>query len=158
MAHSLPIRFANATKHRIMIHRYDVTPDKASFEILGSRDAIYNVTMSKDGMQCSCPDYRYNRSTVDPCKHILYTIIRFFRITKTDLADMLSFRDIDWAFIQQHLVASKKACNDICPVCFDTFDADAEKRTAHMCQTCGKLTHLACHRASRRSCAFCERL
>lgn len=156
MASSMPVRFANATKHRIMIQHYDVTPDKASFHILGSRDAIYNITMSKDGMQCSCPDFRYNR-TMDPCKHILYTIIRFFRIRKMDLAEMLSFRDIDWPFIQKHLVASNEACDDRCPVCFDTFDEDAEKRTANMCQLCGKLTHVACHRACRKACAACER-
>jgi len=156
MAYSMPVRFANATKHRIMILGYDVTADKASFEILGSRNAIYNVTMSKDGMQCSCPDFRYNR-TVDPCKHILYTIIRFFRIPKTELADMLSFRDIDWTFIQEHLMASEDAYDHLCPVCFDTFDVDAEKRTAVMCQSCGKLTHLTCHRASRKLCGACEK-
>lgn len=157
MAYLLPVRFANATKHRIMIHRYNVTPDDASFEVLGSRGALYTITMSKDGMQCSCPDFRFNRH-VDPCKHILYTILRFFRIKKSDLADLLTFRDIDWPFLQRHLVASQEARDDVCPICFDTFDVEQEKRTANMCQSCGKLTHQACHRAARTPCAACQKI
>ena len=140
-----------ATQHRIQLVHHHVHDEGATFRILGSRGLVYRVTMhGKNGMHCTCPDN--TRHHPEPCKHILYTVIRFFRITRNDLADMLSLRDIDWAFIKANLDASKEAYDDLCPICFDTFDEEQEKRTAHMCSHCTKLTHRACHTQYRAYC------
>ena len=163
--YSLITRVNNATRHRMRLVNHKVRDDDAFFEILGSRGFIYKIHMARTGMHCSCPDFKHHQP--EPCKHILYIVMRFFRISKNDLADLLSLRDIDWLFIQAHLQttgAATTSADEICPVCCDGFQTHEMQYRAHMCQTCSKLMHEACqsdyqrhhHGFGHAPCPFCR--
>lgn len=102
ISHNLPNLFYNALKSPLA-YRITNTQDStgATFDILSDTAEVVNrVEMTPTKLTCTC--LSRSHSADELCKHILYLVVRHFAIVKNDLADLITLRELDWNFIENH--------------------------------------------------------
>ena len=96
---------------------YLVEDNFPEIHVMGSTGNVYKVEMASHPT-CNCPDYLRRRA---PCKHILFLLLRYYRLSEgdvyCDLSDELLNRIAETAtnknvYCSKELLRKWKSCND----------------------------------------------
>lgn len=172
---SLDDRIQRATDQRIYILEKKVERQLVRFVTMGNSCKTYNVSIKRTGAcSCTCPDYRFHgMRTGQPCKHILYVVVRVLRCEPSTMFNVEESKDLFVLARRSHaplpVVFDVPVESDLpertpvfdpsqsCPICYDCMDLESEE--LHVCRRCTKFFHQQCVNKwlkVRNTCPMCR--
>lgn len=148
-------RVEKAKSEKIYLVNRLITNISASFDVMGSHGTVYNVVLN--GIPtCSCPDQSYRGALGYRCKHILFMLVKIFKIDNPN-QKQYSIEDIK-KYIELYKDNITKSCvvatdsdnvaircsdDDECGICLELVKNGEDY--VYCKKSCGKCIHKGCY-------------
>lgn len=166
------------TQRIYLIEVNNYQKDSYLFKIMGNSDNSYEINIKKHAdITCSCPDCKNGNL----CKHILFLLIKVFRMTSHDIfldyykddnfllsPDTLPYCNAWYADHMREkelklLIKKDIDDTDSCPICCELFFETKDEETVWCRESCGKSVHKSCFEKwsdslghNRVTCVYCR--